>query len=305
MTQLFEALSWIGALYVAKVGITAVYKVLLYVYAFWLHNTNVKKFGEWAVVTGATDGIGKAYATALAKKGMKVVLISRNAEKLENVAAEIREESASQVEIRTIAFNFDQTAEAYSVIAEKLKDLDIGVLVNNVGISYDHPQFYLETKPEHIESHIRVNIISMNVMTRIVLSGMVERKRGAIINLSSISGCHPVPLLTVYSATKAYVDFFSRALQQEYAGKGIIVQDVMPGFVATLMAKMRPSFTVPTAKAFVKQAINTIGVLDVTHGYWTHNLVHFFMSFAPSSRIFKTMVSARARAIKKLESKKN
>ena len=77
-------------------------------------------------------------------------------------------------------------------------------------------------------------------MSKLVLKGMEERKRGAIVNIASVSGTAPMSLLTVYSATKVYVDYFSQALHHEYKGKGIFVQSVVPHFVASKMSKMRP-----------------------------------------------------------------
>ncbi len=93
----------------------------------------MKKYGEWAVVTGATDGIGKEYARELARRGMKVVLIARNPEKLQRVAEELGRETKSQ--ISTVVADFSKGPEIYPGIRLALNDLDIGVLVNNVGVS--------------------------------------------------------------------------------------------------------------------------------------------------------------------------
>nr|KAF6324621.1 hydroxysteroid 17-beta dehydrogenase 12 [Myotis myotis] len=95
---------------------------------------------------------------------------------------------------------------------------------------------------------LNVNILSVCKMTHLVLPGMVERSKGVILNISSASGMNPFPLLTIYSATKGFVDFFSQCIHEEYKSKGIFVQSVLPFFVATKMSKIRkPSLTVPTS----------------------------------------------------------
>ncbi|CAF99944.1 unnamed protein product [Tetraodon nigroviridis] len=111
-------------------------------------------------------------------------------------------------------------------------------------------------------------------MTHLVLPQMVERKRGAILNISSASGMYPVPLLTVYSASKAFVDFFSRGLQAEYKSRGVVIQSVLPFFVATKMSKIRrPTLTVPSPESYVSAALSTVGLQTQTNGYLPHAIM--------------------------------
>ncbi|KAJ8951942.1 hypothetical protein NQ318_013609 [Aromia moschata] len=116
-----------------------------------INAVNLRETGKWAVVTGATDGIGKAYAELLAKKGLKIVLISRTQSKLDDVAKEI--EQKYNVETKTIAANFTNTTVIYSEIDKQLTGLDIGVLVNNVGMSYPPPRVL--PRPEEQRRSIR------------------------------------------------------------------------------------------------------------------------------------------------------
>ena len=133
------------------------------------------------------------------------------------------------------------------------QDLDIGVLVNNVGMSYEYPQEFLELSSTYVDTLINLNIVSLNAMTRIVLPQMVERKKGAVINISSFLAAIPTPLLSVYSASKSYVDLISQGMAKEYSSKGITVQCILPGYVASKMSKIRkPTLTVPTPDVFVK-----------------------------------------------------
>jgi 17beta-estradiol 17-dehydrogenase / very-long-chain 3-oxoacyl-CoA reductase len=258
-------------------------------------------------VTGATDGIGLAYCHELAKKGMNIVLISRNREKLDREAAEIA--SKYNVDTKVVVVDFNVAWEVAKAIEPAIRNLDIGVLVNNVGISYDFPDYLHELSPEMMRKIIDLNIVSVVEMVRIVLPGMKERQRGAIVNLSSGSGNQPTPLLALYGAAKSFVDRFSQALQTEYASDRIIVQSMTPFFVATNMSKMRPSLMVPTPQAFAEEAVNTLGHDAVTHGYMLHNLQGYVMRLLPASivqkKIMQIHLGYRQRALRKREEKKS
>ncbi|XP_076863486.1 very-long-chain 3-oxoacyl-CoA reductase-A [Brachyhypopomus gauderio] len=234
------------------------------------------KLGKWAVVTGATDGIGKSYAEELAQRGFSMMLISRSQGKLDDVAQSL--ESQYKVETKTVAVDFSQ-ADIYPKIETALAGLEIGVLVNNVGISYTYPEFFLHIPDldNFITTMINVNITSVCQMTRLVLPRMETRSKGVILNISSASGMYPVPLLTVYSATKAFVDFFSRGLQAEYKTKGIIIQSVLPFFVATKMTKIRtPTLDKPTPERYVAAELTTVGLQEQTNGYFPHAVMGWF-----------------------------
>ena len=110
-------------------------------------------------------------------------------------------------------------------------------------------------------------------MTALCLPGMLRKKKGIIINNGSGSGRIPTPMLTVYSATKAYMDFFSQALNIEYQDKGIIVQSLCPYYVSTKLSRIRASFATPTPSQFVDSCVRTIGAQSVTNGCFFHNFL--------------------------------
>ena len=136
-------------------------------------------------MTGATDGIGKAMAFEFAKSGMNVVLISRSKDKLDACAAELKGKYP-KIDVRVLAIDYGKfDAKARAAVDGTLKDLDVGVLVNNVGISYPFTQFFHELSDENVEQLMSLNVDSTTWMTRIVLPGMLARKRGAIVNIGS------------------------------------------------------------------------------------------------------------------------
>ncbi|XP_075771512.1 very-long-chain 3-oxoacyl-CoA reductase-like isoform X2 [Pelodiscus sinensis] len=231
-------------------------------------------YGAWAVVTGATSGIGKAYAHELAKRGLNVVLISRSMPKLKQVAAEIEEQHGRST--RVVEADFTQGSEIYASIDAALQGLEIGILVNNVGMTYaPGPVNFLDVRdPEkRVSDIVNCNVLSVAQMTRIVLPQMLTRRKGVVINMSSEAGRHPVPLAAMYSATKVFVDFFSRSLEVEYRAQGIIVQSVLPLLVSTNMThNICPSLYVKTADDFAREALNTVGISNQTSGCLSHYL---------------------------------
>ncbi|GIY18379.1 very-long-chain 3-oxoacyl-CoA reductase [Caerostris darwini] len=235
-----------------------------------------RKLGRWAVVTGSTDGIGKSYAKALAAKGFNVVLISRTQAKLDAVAEEIVKKYS--VETKTIAVDITDDVTIYDKIKKEIENLDIGVLVNNVGMSYQYAEYLTKVKDveKFADDLIKANIVSCTRMTIMVLPTMEKLRKGVILNVSSLSALSPFPLLSMYSASKVYVNYFTKAIHEEYRRKGIIIQSVLPGFVATNMSKMRPSFNTCTPDAFVKWALKTVGVENQTYGYPVHKLQGYF-----------------------------
>ncbi|XP_026508674.1 inactive hydroxysteroid dehydrogenase-like protein 1 isoform X2 [Terrapene carolina triunguis] len=200
-----EALALVGAWYVARKCFTLVcdsYSLirLHFIPKLVSRADFVKQYGRWAVVTGSTAGIGKAYAEELASRGINIILISRSKEKLEAVAKDITE--TYKVETAVIVADFSKGREIYSSIKEALRDKDIGILVNNVGVFYTYPEYFTRLSEDKLWEIVNVNIAAANMMVHIVLPGMVQRKRGAIVNVSSGSCCKPTPQMAAYSASK-------------------------------------------------------------------------------------------------------
>ncbi|GFG37418.1 hypothetical protein Cfor_05164, partial [Coptotermes formosanus] len=229
-------------------------------------------------VTGSTDGIGKAYALELASRGVNIVLISRTQRKLDEVAAEI--ESKFKVKTKTIAADFSKGPPVFDVIEEELRDIPVGILVNNVGRQYSYPMYLGEVPQQELWDILNINIGATTMMTRLVLPQMQKRKRGAIVNVSSGSELQPLPLMTVYAASKVFVKSFSDALRYEYQRDGITIQHLSPLFVNTKMNAFshrlqETSLFVPDAATYSHNAVNTLGKVHTTTGYWAHGLQNY------------------------------
>jgi 17beta-estradiol 17-dehydrogenase / very-long-chain 3-oxoacyl-CoA reductase len=250
-----------------------VFGVLNFVFVYFLRpGKDLKKFGKWAIVTGSTDGIGKAIADELAAKGISLVLISRTKSKLEDQAKELSSKFSIETKIHAMDFSSGDLS-MFDRVKEVVQGLDVGLLVNNVGMSYDHAEYFHLVDKQKIENLVRINIFGTTHMTYVVLPGMLERKRGAIVNISSASGFVNEPMYAVYSATKAFVNAFSQALHYEYKSQGVHVQCQVPAFVTTKLSKLRStSFFICSPKAYAKSLIAKIGYEPIIFSYWTHSL---------------------------------
>lgn len=160
-----------------------------------------KKYGKWAVVTGASDGIGKEIAKELAERGLSVVLISRTLSKLQSVAQELEDKYG--VETRVVSVDFKEGLPVYDKIEPYLNQLDIGVLVNNVGINAPYFERYHEAAKldTFLWDSLACNVMSVTFMTKLVIQGMVDRKRGLVLNVSSVAGSMRIAT-NIYDATK-------------------------------------------------------------------------------------------------------
>ncbi|KAL7305442.1 hypothetical protein TKK_0002183 [Trichogramma kaykai] len=261
--------------------------------------------GKWAVVTGATDGLGKAFAQALANKGMNIVLVSRSLAKLQETAAEIKQ--AYGVEVQYVEADLTGGLPVYRKIGEAIKDLEIGVLVNNAGRSYDHPELFTHVDEETIYKIIQLNVAGLTGVARQVLPGMMERRRGVVINIGSAAGAMPSPYLAVYAASKMFVDKLSADLAAEAASRGVTVQCILPGPVATKMSKIRrATWMAPTPERFVEATLKTCGIEQRTSGYPPHSIilgtVNGLQSICERWAVWlvsRTMLNIRGRALRK------
>ncbi len=183
-----------------------------------------------ALVTGASQGIGEAFAWQLAARGQNLVLVARSRDKLQALADELAERHG--VSAHVVVTDLAQPNAARNVLAAT-EDLGIEVdlLVNNAGFGLAGP--FAELPLDSQANMARLNVNTLVELTRLYLPAMCRRKRGGVINVSSNAGFQPVPNMAVYAASKAFVLSFSQAVAAEVARDGVRVMALCPGATDT------------------------------------------------------------------------
>ncbi|MFI6699526.1 SDR family NAD(P)-dependent oxidoreductase [Streptomyces sp. NPDC050509] len=186
--------------------------------------------GTTALVTGASKGLGRAYAQELGRRGAHLILVARSAPALERLASEIRADH--HVDTRVIATDLSDPAGP-TAVAEELREQGAAVdlLVNNAGLGSVGP-FFTRPLAQHVQS-VDVNINGLMLMTRLIGEDMLERGSGGIINVASTAAFQPMPYQASYAATKAFVLSFSEALTAELRDSGVHVMVAHPGATDT------------------------------------------------------------------------
>lgn len=187
-----------------------------------------EKYGEWALVTGASAGIGLEFARALAREGLSVVVTARRAERLNALVAELRDNF--HVDTRVVTADL-AAVDGADRIADAVADLPIGFLVNNAGFGY--PGRFDKLATDRLREMVIVNCVAPVVLTSRILPAMVKRGRGAVIVVGSIAGRQPLPLHAVYSATKGFDLLFGEGLWGELRGTGVDALVLEPGATRT------------------------------------------------------------------------
>jgi uncharacterized protein len=188
-----------------------------------------------ALVTGASAGIGKAFAERLARDGYELILVARRRDRLEALSARLREESSVSVDV--LAADLTKSDELGNVESRIAREPALDLLVNNAGFGGYMP--FVELAPARAEELVRLQVLAVTLLTRAALPGMIARKKGAIINVSSRLAFSaslpspPLPKRAVYAATKSYINTFSRIVANELGGTGVRVQALCPGVVRT------------------------------------------------------------------------
>ncbi|KAL3728662.1 hypothetical protein ACJRO7_033271 [Eucalyptus globulus] len=268
----------------AVLGFISLFKNVL-TFARWLYTAFLRKpkdlrdYGSWAIVTGATDGIRKALVFELASKGLNLMLVGRNPSKLEATSRELWDRFGATTEVKTVVTDLVKLSgeEIAAAIAGAMEGIDVGLLVNNAGMAY-LPKYFHEVDRELTESMLRVNVNAAVWATKGVIDGMLKRKRGAILNMGSGSAMYisSFPLLTLYASTKAFLTTFSKSISLEYEGQGIDIQCQAPFFIATKMTMMKRRYLfIPSAEIFSRASVRWIGYDRVCNPYWSHSVQAF------------------------------
>lgn len=183
-----------------------------------------------ALVTGASSGIGEGFARELAARGTGLVLVARRTDRLESLAAQLRERHHVDVEVLTADLTEpDQLRRVEERLADPARPVEL--LVNNAG--FGTTGRFADLPVEGEERQIGLNVLALVRLTHAVLPQMIERRHGGVLNVSSLAGHVSAPFNVTYCATKSYVTTFSESLRGEVAGQGVHVTALCPGFVRT------------------------------------------------------------------------
>lgn len=186
------------------------------------------RYGDWGLVTGASSGIGAAFAEELAARGMNLVLVARRIEVLEGMRARLSAEHG--VEVRCVQVDLAQDG-CVEVLAGACAGIELGLVVNNAGSGV--PGRFSQSDIEDEKSLVQLNCLTPVEITRHFLPGMLARRRGGVILVSSLMGFQGVPFMANYSATKGFLLNFGEALHHECAGTGVDILVVAPGATET------------------------------------------------------------------------
>ena len=237
---------------------------------------------SWALVTGASDGLGKEFALQLSRAGYSTLLVSRTAGKLDALADEIK--SKYKTSTRTLAMDFGANKnDDYAKLQHLVDHMDIAILINNVGTSHSIPTPFTMTPHSEIDAIITVNCLATLRVTQLVAGGMAQRKRGLILTMGSFGGLIPTPLLATYSGSKAFLQQWSVAVGSELAPYNVCVELVQSYLVSSAMSKIRkPSAFVPSTRDFVESVLGSVGRTGGAQGwmysstpFWTHAILQW------------------------------
>lgn len=272
----------IGALTVGYFALKLGFSFSKYVMRQYIARNLIDKYGEnsWAVVTGATDEIGRAFCHELAKEGFNIVLIARKKEKLNSFANELKRINPV-IQTKVILSDFLDAAKPkfFENLYKELDKLDISILINNTG--YYLLDNFENMSEDQIKQLIIVNSLSNCLMTRSLITKLSKRKKkSAIINLSSMFGIRPAPYASCYGAAKAFNDVLSRGLAKENPNIDII--SLRPFYVQIRHSVYNPlHFHIITPSECARNLFEVLGTRTETSAHWKHDLQGWFVHSLP------------------------
>ncbi|KAM4712614.1 inactive hydroxysteroid dehydrogenase-like protein 1 [Anableps anableps] len=286
----FEALALVGALYAASRALVLLRECYTVARVHFLPRMMpsgrlIRKFGDWAVIYGASEPVARAYAEELARSGVSIIFITQDSSSVRDAVGFLSQTYGVETSVVTADFSLGQAAA--KPITEALRGKDIGFLVNCVDEALALPQSLIEVPEQGVLDQVNRNVVAATLMARLVLPGMVERSRGAVVNISSGACCRPLRGRVTLTAFTGYLDHFSRALHFEYSDKGIFVQSLIPFQIASSRrqpsssSSSREGLFVPSPEVYARHAVSTLGVSSRTTGYWPHTLQYGLMKSIP------------------------
>ena len=250
------------------------------------------KYGPWALVTGASAGIGREFARQLAAEGLNLVLASRSQSRLEQLADDLV--AADRISVRTVPVNLGRIGST-EALEEATADLDIGLLINNAGVE-THGAF-LRSDLEAETTLLQLNVIRPMELAHVFGQKMTRRSKGGIVFVSSTLGYQSVPYFANYASSKAYILSFGEALHFELKRKGVDVTVLSPGLTDTAMIRemegvdfSKTPIPLMAVEPVVRTALRSLGRRPSVIPGTTNNVMAFLgkriMSRSGISRVF-------------------
>lgn len=252
-----------------------------------------------ALITGASEGIGRELCNVLAARGFDLVLVARHEDRLQVAAAEVRDRYGVDCQVLACDLAKPHAAQALAAMLAE-RDLRIDFLVNNAGLLFNG--FFGETDLGKQEDLLRLNVITLTSLTHLLLAGMIERGRGYVLNLASTAAWMGIPNQNVYAASKAYVLSFTLALADEMRARatGVNVTALCPSFTDTRMLDnpaQGPRLSVPKPMVLQPDFVAEQGVAACLAGKpmvvpgWSNRVSMSLLQMAP--RTWTTAIFGR------------
>jgi uncharacterized protein len=240
--------------------------------------TFVERYGPWALVTGASAGIGAEFARQLSEKGLNLVLVARRRQRLEDLARDL--ESRNKVQVRIVTVDLSQP-DFLPTILSVTNSIEVGLLVNNAGFGL--AGHLIEHELEKELQLLDVNCRAPLVLTHAFGRQMAQRKRGGIIFVSSVSAYIATPFEASYAASKVYELFLAESLGYEFKKKGVDMLALCPGSTDTefhAIAGSRPVAAM-AVEPVVRLALKKLGKTSVAIPGWHNRLLVYLLKFTP------------------------
>lgn len=254
---------------------------------------------SWALVTGATDGIGYGFAQELCSRGFNVFIHGRSQKKLLRKQDELQAQFPD-VKIKVIVYDVANLSDDVDEIATEIGDAHLTVLINNVGGDGTGFPSLAEMDYQSVNRILTLNATFMTQITRALLPVLKRNGPSLIINVSSAAS-YGMPWLSVYSGSKAYVDSFSHALHAELTAEktSVEVLALRVGNVQSQSNRSAASFFTPDARTMARAGLNRVGCGRIlVWGYWPHVLQGLFMILVPRS-LMVTLIAQRLQAMRR------
>lgn len=253
----------------------------------------------WALITGASDGIGKGFAQELCQQGFNIILHGRNEEKLENVKAELTQQwPGRSIEIFILDASTTPTdVQALQAAATRFSHLNLRLLINNVtGAPYPLFEPFANRSAAELAGAISASIPFPTHLTRVFLPQLIQHQPSSIMDIGSGSTEMPTPYISYFSGAKAYDKVWSQALGRELKleGHDVEVMHFLVGMVATnTPADRKPSFFIPTARVFARYCLRMVGSgRRVVWPYWPHAVqLDWVVGILPEWMMERSMMS--------------